>query len=125
MAITNNGTKVSLGVNQIPSGYTKPSITTFEDHEYTRVLVLTVLKSTVQNATEATTLTNIIENATIGINKQIDDILAADYLATATVTAYSDLTNIKSNIANDNKSDFYNNTVVSYLCTIKLFIKAQ
>ena len=124
MAITNAGTKVSLALAQLPTGYTLPADPSFSDWQYDRSLTLTVLKSTVENATDATTLTNIIGNATIGIDKQIDDILAADYLASATVTAYTDLTHINHNIAPNNQSDFYDNTAVSYSCTVVLYVKA-
>ena len=124
MAITNAGTKVSLALAQLPTGYTVPADPSFTDYQYTYPMTLTVLKSTVENATDATTLTNIIGNATIGIDKQITDILAADYLATATVTAYTDLTHISHNIAPNNLSDFYDNTAVSYSCTVVLYVKA-
>ena len=124
MAITNNGCKVSLQDTQLPSGYSLPSVTEISDYDYISDLTLNVLKATVENATDATTLTNIIGNATIGIDKQIDDILVADYLATATVTAYADLTHINSNIAAVNTTDFYDNTAVSYVCTVRLYVKA-
>jgi len=123
MAITNEGTRVSLATVKLPTGYTLPTISDFTDHEYVSDLTLTVLKATVENATDATTLTNIIEDVTIGIDKQIDDILAADFLGSATVTAFTDLLNIDQNITPVNTTDFYNDTAVSYKCTVKLFVK--
>ena len=124
MAITNNGTRVSLPPAKIPTGYTLPTVTAVTDFEYSRTLTLSVLKATVENATKTTTLTNILGNASIGITKQITDILAADYLATATVTAYAELTDIDSNIVCNPTSDFYNATAVSYICTVKLYVKS-
>ena len=124
MAITNNGTKVSLKAELLPSGYTLPTVTTISDFQYQRTLELNVLKATVESATPATTLTNIIGNATIGITKQITDILALDYLGTATVTAYAELYDVDSNIQASTSSDFYNNTAVSYVCKVRLFVKA-
>lgn len=124
MAITNNGTKVSLSTNFLPSGYTAPSTTTFTDYEYVRNITLSVTKATVENATKATTLTNIVDDVTVGIDKQITDILAADYLATATVTAFTELYKIGSNIEAGTGSDFYNNTAVSYTCYVRLYVKA-
>ena len=124
MAITNNGTKVSLSTNFLPSGYTAPSTTTFTDYEYVRNITLSVTKATVENATKATTLTNIVDDVTVGIDKQITDILAADYLATATVTAFTELYKIDSNIEAGTGSDFYNNTAVSYTCYVRLYVKA-
>jgi len=125
MAITNNGTKVSLAASILPTGYTLPTVTEFTDYEYTRTLTLSVLKSTVESATKTTTLTNILGNASIGITKQITDILAADYLATATVSAFAELYDITSNIPSNPSSDFYNNTAVSYVCSVRLYVKAS
>ncbi len=126
MAITNNGTQNLLDADRLPTGYTVPSITTFTDYQYTRTMTLTVLKSTVENATEATTMTNIFDNGTIGLDKQIDDILAADWLASATVTAYANLRSLSTNyysLASD--GDYLNDTAVSYTCIIDLFVKAE
>lgn len=124
MAIVNNGTKVSLADSKLPTGYTLPTVTEITDFHYEYNLTLTVLKSTVENATDATTLTNIIGDATIGLTKQITDILALDFLGTATVTAYAELTDISHNITPNNTTDFYDNTVVSYVCTVVLRVKA-
>ena len=99
MALVNNGVKVSLKASQKPTGYSLPSVTTFTDYEYTRPMTLNVAKATVENATKATTLTNIISNATIGISKQVDDIMTADYIGSNTVTYYIDLLTINHNIA--------------------------
>jgi hypothetical protein len=126
MAITNNGTKNSLPAGQIPSGYTRPTVTTFTDWEYKRTLTLSVLKSTVENATASTTMTNIFNDATIGIDKQIVDIVAADYLATATVTTYADLTALTTNISSNSSGNgtWMKNTAVSYVATVDLYVKA-
>lgn len=124
MAITNNGTTVTINSDKLPTGYTLPSITTFTDWEYKRELELNVAKATVESATKTTTLTNIIENATVGIDKQVDDILAADYLGTATVTAYTEFYDIESNINVSPSTDFYNDTAVSYVCKCRLYVKA-
>jgi hypothetical protein len=124
MAITNNGTHVTLSNDLLPSGYTKPSTTTFTDYEYTRELTLNVAKATVENATRATTLTNIVDDATVGIDAQVDAILAADYLATATVTAYTEFYDIESSIPVNNTGDFYTDTAVSYVCKCRLYVKA-
>lgn len=125
MAITNNGTKNSLGAGKIPTGYTRPTITTFTDWEYKRTLTLSVLKSTVENATNSTTMTNIFNNATIGLDKQIIDIIAADYLATATVTTYADLTSLTTNISNESSGNgtWLDDTAVSYVATVDLYVK--
>ena len=124
MAITNNGTKNSLSSELLPSGYTRPTVTEISDYDYVSELTLQVDKVTVDNATKATTLTNIIAQATVGITAQIDAILAADYLATATVTAYTDFYKIGSNIEVNTTSDFYNADLVTYTCYVRLYVKA-
>jgi len=125
MAITNNGTKNSLNSEQLPTGYTLPTITTFTDWEYKRILNLTVLKSTVENATQATTMTNIFDDATIGLDKQVVDIVAADYLASATVTTYADLVGLSNNITDVNNGDgvWLDNIATSYTATVILYVK--
>lgn len=126
MAITNNGTVNSLPTNQIPAGYTRPTVTTFTDFEYTSILSLTVLKATVENATASTTMTNIIGDAAIGITKKITDILAADYLASATVEAYADFIELSNNFSSlDGKADFLKTTANSYQCKVILYVKTS
>ncbi len=124
MAIVNNGTVNSLPESKIPDGYTRPTVTEIADYHYLRDITLTVLKSTVENATHATTMTNIIDDATIGITKQVTDILALDFLGTATVTAYAELTDISNNITPTASTDFYDDIAVSYDCVVKLYVKA-
>lgn len=125
MAIVNNGTQNSLLAAQLPSGYTRPTVTNITDYHYRYELTLSVLKSTVENSTAATTMTNIITNGTIGITQQIDDILAADYLASATVTAYTDWIGISHNLANIlGSGNYLKDTAMSYTCTVVLYVKA-
>lgn len=125
MSITNAGTVNSLPAVQIPSGYTRPTVTTFTDWEYKRTLSLSVLKATVENATRSTTMTNIIGNGTVGITKQVDDILAADFLASATVTAYADFTALSNNFVDvTGTGTALTATASSYTCTVILYVKA-
>jgi len=125
MAITNNGTRNSLSSAQKPALYTDPTVTTFADHEYKRTLTLSVLKATVEAATSAATMTAILDNATIGINKQVSDIIDADYLATATVTTWADLRSLTTNIVDVSSGDgtWLKNTAVSYVATVDLYVK--
>src|SRR5680860_649504 len=119
MAITNNGTILSISTNQIPTGFTAPVVTTFTDAEYVRSHIIDVLRVTVANADKAITLTNIMTNATIGINKQVTDILTADYVGTNTVQAYSEVTSLTHNIQSIGTTDFLGNAVVVYRCAVK------
>lgn len=124
MAITNNGVKNSLSEGQLPAGYSRPAVTTFADHKYQRQLQLSVLKATVHNADPAVTMANIINNGTIGLKKQLDDILAADYLGTATVTAWADLValgnNYQSMLAG---TPAMTDAAASYIATVNLYVK--
>jgi len=124
MAISNLGVVNNLPTSQKPTGYVDPVVTTFSDYEYKRVLTLSVLKATVENASPATTMANIIANATIGLNKQIVDIVAADFLTTPAVTTYGIWTGLNTNIPVDPNNVYLGNTAVSYVCTVELYIKA-
>ena len=126
MAITNNGVKNSLKTALIPTGYTRPTVTTFTDWEYKRTLSLSVLKATVENSDPAVTMANIISDATIGLAKQIIDIVAADYLATATVTTYADWVSLTTNLSDKSSGDgtWLKDTAESYVCIVNLYVKA-
>ena len=121
MAISNLGATCDLPDNQIPSGYTKPTVATFSDFQYERTLTINVLKSTVETATPSTTLTAIFNNGTIGINKQITDIVAATFLTTPTVTTYGKLIALSTTV---DDATYLTNAAVSYKCTVKLYIKS-
>ena len=126
MALTNAGTTVNLPSSRVPSGFTAVAVSTFSDWEQeSQVLTLSVLKSTVDNADQATTLLAIISNATIGINKQVTDLVTADWDVTRTVTVYAELTGIDSNVAANGANDFYTDTAMSYSCTVKYYVKAS
>jgi len=121
MAISNLGTANKLPAEEIPSGYTLPTVAIFTDWQYKYVLTLNVLKATVETATPATTLAAIFNNATIGLNKQIADIVTADFLATATVTSFAELCVLDINL---NKSNFLANAASAYVCQVVVYVKA-
>lgn len=123
MAVTFNGTKNSLNSTQKPSGYTDPVVSEISSPEYTNTKTFTVLKSTVENATAATTMTNIFNNGTIGLDKQVEDDITADYDATKTVTSYAELTALTTNIASiAGSGDWLKNTAVSYVATVTVYV---
>lgn len=121
MAISNLGTVNKLPASLLPSGYTLPVVAAFTDYEYKRVVDLSVLKATVETATPSTTLTAIFNNATIGLNKQIADIIAADFLGTAAVTSYAELYSISTNV---NETTLLTNEATSYICKVVIYVKA-
>lgn len=124
MAINNEGTENNIPTRQIPVGYVKPTITRVLGVEYPRELVLDVDKATVENASAAVTMANILDNAAIGINKQIDDILAADFIAANDVDAYATLYEMETNYGDlDSTGDYLKNVAPKYVCKVRLFIK--
>lgn len=127
MAITNNGTKNLLPDSQIPSGYVRPTITAVTaSDKYTTPVTLTVLKATVENGTKSTTLTNIFDDAGIGLDKQVADIVAADYINTQTVESSAELKSMKLNTnPNNSETEFLSNVVQSYVCEVVIFVDAK
>jgi hypothetical protein len=124
MAITNNGTQNKISEAQLPTGYTRPTVTIFTDFKYQRQVNLSVLKATVQNADPAVTMANIIANGTIGVTKQVTDILAADYLGTATVTAYADIVALENNFQSMLAgTPALTDTAASYIATVNIYVK--
>lgn len=124
MALVDNGLKVSLDSGQVPAGASTQSVTEFTDHEYVREEVFNVAKSTVEDASKATTFDNILNDTSVGVKKQVTDLLTADYIGTNTVTYFSEITYITSNIAGNNAaSDFYSNAAINYVCIVKIYIK--
>ena len=126
MAITNNGAQNLLPAAQLPTGHTRETTTTFSDWEYKRTLTLSIAKATVDEATSTATMTAIFDNATIGIDKQVTDIVAATYISSQTVTTYASLINLTTNISNNSSGDgtWLKSTAESYTATVELFIKS-
>ena len=126
MALTNNGTVNNIPAVQLPSGYTRPTgITTFTDFQWTYRVDLSILKATVEDATPSTTLTNIIDNGTIGVTKQITDIVAADFLTAPTTTYYTDLVALKTNESDVSGASevWLDNIATSYVATVQVYLK--
>ncbi len=125
MAVTYNGCTFELGNEQKPSGYTVPVVSKISGEEWAGTVVLSILKATVENATQSTTMTNIFDDATIGIDKQVNDNLDADYIASQTVTAHAELIKLTTNIHGLSGSGVWlQDTAVSYLATVKVFVLA-
>ncbi len=124
MAITNNGTRVSISEDLLPADYVKPVVNDFKDAEYKRTLTLSIDKATVHNADPKVTMANIIANATVGINKQVADLVAADYLSTATVTTFADLIRLGTNMESVSRgSAAYTNAAPAFIATVVLHVK--
>ncbi len=125
MAVVYNGCTFELGNEQKPSGFTVPVVSKITDAEYIGTVVLSILRSTVSNATQSTTMANIFDDGTIGIDKQINDNLDSDYIASQTVTAHAELIALTTNIHGLSGSGVWlQTTAVSYLATVKYYVKA-
>ena len=124
MALTNNGTRVSLSGRDLPSGYSRSSITTFSDHEQKyEDLELTIDKSAVEAAAAGDALDDIIDDATVGIDKQVEDLITADFdVAGNTVTCWIDFKNITSN-QSAGEAAFYTNATPQFTCTVDVYVK--
>lgn len=127
MAIAAVEVKNTTSASKLPAGYSRPTITevTGDDLAVTQ-LTLIVPKVTVENADPAVTMANIIDDATVGVQKQLQDIIVGDYLATATVTSHADLKDvINSNVpSNDASSTWLTDDAINYVCTVELFVKS-
>lgn len=124
MAITNNGTKVTVPTDKLPDGYTRPTVTTFTDWEYVRTATLTVDRATVYSATKTTTMANILADASIGVTKQVTDIVTAEFIGTATVSIFTELYDINTNLQVSQTGDFYGNTDDRFVCYVKIYVKS-
>ncbi len=113
-----------LSAAQLPSGYTRPAVTTFSDHKYLRQHKLSVLKATVHNADPAITMANIISNGTIGVTKQVSDIIAADFLTAATGNAYADIVGLENNFQSMLAgTPALTDAAPSYIVTVNIYVK--
>lgn len=126
MAITLNGIVNNLPASQIPAGYDRPAVTTFDDGEYPSTVILEVLKATVENADPIVTMGNILNEAAIGLSKQLTDILAADFLASATVEVFGSLNILRTNFSDlAGDADYLKNATAKYICTVEYFVKTS
>lgn len=124
MAITVNGVLNALPVDMLPIGYILPNIATFADFQYRYdvVIPLTAIDELDSNANG--TMLNIMAD----LSDAIANILALDFLATATVTAYGVLTDISTRHtpSNNNTTMAYllSGTTNQYLLSTTIFVKS-
>jgi len=123
MAITLNGTQNALPSDRLPSGYTAPTVTTVPDFHYRYDVVVPLVFSTTATVTASATMTAIVT----ATNTAVSAILAADYLSTATVTAYAVINDITTNLALPTPTSttyLLSGTTPSYLVNTTIFVKA-
>ena len=125
MAITSNGTRNLLKANQLPTGYTLPTVTIFTDFEYTKTLNLTMLKSDIALATPVLTMANLIDDALVGIDKQVLDAITSDFVSTKSVVYFTDLRTLTSTDALSGGDDSWlTNASTSYNAKVIVYIKS-
>jgi hypothetical protein len=124
MAITLNGTVNALPVDRLPSGYTVPTVTTIADFQWRYDVVIPITVSGTVASTASASMTAIVS----ATNTAVSAILAADYLATATVTAYAVINDIGSNFTPTSNattmSYLLSATTNQYLVNTTIFVKA-
>lgn len=124
MAITLNGTQNALPDDRIPSGYTRPTVTTINDFMWRYDVVIPIAVSGNVASTASASMTAIVS----ATNTAVSAILTADYLSTATVTAYAVINDIGSNFSPTNNttsmSYLLSGTTNSYLVATTIFVKA-
>lgn len=125
MALVNNGVKISIPKSLQPAGFTYPSYTPMAEYEYCREFVLTIDKATVENADPVLTLQQIFNNAVIGVEKQVTDILTADYIGTNTVEYLIEAVGIGGNICPSLSNDFYLAVAPVYTIKAKVYIQTS
>ena len=123
MAITLNGTQNALPADRLPSGYTAPVVTTIPDFMWRYdVQIPLVFSTTATTSNPVTTMTAIVS----GTNTAVQAILTADYLSTATVTAFAVINDITTNLAlpTTTSTTYLTNVTPSYLVNTTIFVKA-
>jgi len=118
MALVNNGVKVSISDNQVPSGYTLPTPTEFTDQEYESVKVLTVAKADIDESNEVTSFTALVA----AINTQVAALVTADYdTAGLTVTIWTDWTLLSHDFTVG--AGYYTTDAINYTVTVLIYVK--
>lgn len=115
MALTFNGTAVAVDESQLPPDYTKPSVTTIDAEWVTSSdQVITIAKTTVENASHATMFGNIVTE----VNTEVQSIINANFDTTNTnFTAYATLNKVENDMDRNSLqhsiTDFYASVTIN------------
>lgn len=122
MAFDPQLTKISVHASKRPTGITDPGGANLSSSQPTYSnLKLSVLRSTVEAASKATTFNQIRTNGTIGIEKQVADLLAAQIDASVNTVAYNiDWKDIQNN--RTFPEDFYGNNPEVYYAIVDVYV---
>jgi len=125
MAVTFTGTRNLIPSNQLPTGYTVPVVAS-NVKEFTSQHTLSILKATVDESVASTTMTAIFDNSSIGIDKQLEDIITAAFDNTKTIVAYGECTALTHTIKGTLGADAWlTDTAVSYTATVTVYTSEE
>lgn len=117
---TNNGTLVNIDYRLIPTGFTKPTVSTFDTEgkaKYDRKF--TIPMASVADPVEADTLDAIITE----IETQVDALIAAEFDDTANdIVVYSDMYELKTNKTPGVGSTFYTDAAAAYVPGVLIYV---
>jgi len=120
MAIVYNGTINKLADSQLPTGYSRPSVTTVTPTAYVTVnKKISIVKSSVDNANPIVTMDAIVAEITSKLNAELD----VTYISND-VTAYGVMTSLTSNYTPElGDDDWLTNIAPVYLAEVTMHVK--
>lgn len=131
MAIVNEGTRVSIRPsNKIPTGFNAPAYDAFSDYQkISKRTTFEIPKSTVENSDPLVTLLNIIQDSTVGLEKQIEDEIAFEYDTANNandISFWVDMLTLDTDQdpLRPDDSDFLSDAAVDYLVEAVYYVKA-
>jgi len=123
MALVNNGIAVSIAQALLPTGYVKPVVPVFANHDYIETVDFDgylVGKIGVDDADPIVTFTALVAD----LVSQIGTEITADYdVATLTVTVYGELLDVSTDLVLG--ESLYTNDALNYKPKMKIYIKAE
>ena len=120
MAITNNGTRVSLPSRYLPTGYTAPVITAVSGDElYVNRTDLTILKSAVENANAVTAFTALVA----AVNVASAALVSVAFTTTETTTFYTDFIALDGNQDPETEESAYTSEAEAFTCTVVIYVQ--
>ena len=119
MAYTSNGVTNLLPSTMMPSGYTRSVGTLLDIVEYTRIMVLVILKDDVDELIPRDTM----EAIDAEVSTLVDAVVLADIKDTTDVTYHTTMTNMASNQGEpDGNGGWLTSKAVYYNVTVALTI---
>ena len=117
MAFSNAGTVVLIDADLLPTGYTKPTVTTFTDFEHKKHFVFEVAKSTVEDPDADVTFAAIVTavNTAAGVRAQLEWV-------PTNLTIFNEITSVTTNMT-DRHADVFTDAVTNYLVSTWIYAK--